>query len=494
MRSIRARVLGVVLALLVVMLTTLSWRSYRDAQHEIEEVFDAQLAHAARLVAALVGPQAGAQDSQRLQSALDAATGARDASQRELAFAHPYEGKIGIVVFDADGTVALHSSGSPLAHVDALRQLLPLPLTTAAAGAPIGDVAAQGQGRGHGYHDVVVGDWAWRVFVLHDYQDDRWVLVGDRADIRGELAGKIALRSLIPDLIGIPTLALLVWLAVGWGLRPLGRMAQLLRERDAGRLDPLVLDPLPDELEPAVSSLNRLLRQVTDTLERERRFLSYAAHELRTPLAVLHLHAHNARHAADLQDREAALQQLDAGVLRATRLAEQLLLLARLEPETSAGPRTRIGLAAFLRQEMAELGALSLDRGQELTLEVPPGDACPVDADEAGLRALVQNLLTNAVRHTPEGGHIRVALRRDAQGGLELCLQDSGPGVPPALRQRVLEPFFHHGTTPGAGLGLAIVARVVQRHGWTLQLEDSPLGGLQVRVGFAPPGTTGAPG
>lgn len=484
MRSIRARVLGVVLALLGVLLTTVSWRSYRDAQHEIEEVFDAQLAHAARLVAALVGPRAGELDKQRLQSALDAASGALDASQQPLRFAHEYEDKIGIVVFDAAGIVALHSSGSPLAHVDVLRRLLPLPPPSSAERQPIGDVAAQDLGRGPGYHDVVVDDWVWRVFVLHDYQDGLWVLVGDRADVRGELAGKIALRSLLPDLVGIPVLAALVWLAVGWGLRPLGRMAQLLRQRDPGRLDPLVLEPLPEELEPAVSSLNRLLRQVTQTLERERRFLSDAAHELRTPLAVLHLHAHNARHAADAADREAALRQLDAGVMRATRLAEQLLLMARLEPGAAPLQRVRTDLAAFVRQEMAELAALSLARGQDLDLEVPPGEAFLIEADEAGLRALVQNLLTNAVRHTPPGGQIRVALRHAPDGRAELQLQDSGPGVAPELRQRVLEPFFRQASTPGAGLGLAIAARVVEAHGWQLHLEDAPLGGLQARVVF----------
>lgn len=484
MRSIRARVLGVVLALLLVLLTAMSWRSYLDAQHEIEEVFDAQLAHAARLVAALVGPNAGEQDNQRLQSALDGASGALDAAQQPLRFAHEYEGKIGIVVFDAAGAVALHSAGSPLAHVEVLRRLLPLPPPSSAERQPIGDAAAHERGRGPGYHDVVVGDWAWRVFVLHDYQDGLWVLVGDRADVRGELAGKIALRSLLPDLLGIPTLAVLVWLAVGWGLRPLGRMAQLLRQRDPGRLDPLVLEPLPDELEPAVSSLNRLLQQITDTLERERRFLSHAAHELRTPLAVLHLHAHNALHAADAADREAALHQLDAGVMRATRLAEQLLVLARLEHGLPSQDLARIDLAAFLRQEMAELGALGQARRQELSLEAPEAAACVVRADEAGLRALLQNLLTNAIRHTPAGGQIQVELAHSAGGGVELKVHDSGPGVAPELRQRVLEPFFRQGGGQGAGLGLAIVARVAQLNGWRLHLEEGPLGGLQVRVEF----------
>ncbi len=299
--------------------------------------------------------------------------------------------------------------------------------------------------------------------------------------MRDELAGQIAFRSMLPELVGLPVLALLVWLAVGWGLRPLQGMAQLLKSRDPDNLSPLLLERLPDELEPAVASLNRLLMQVTELLDREKRFLSYAAHELRTPLAVLRLQADNAVRAPDPADRELALKQLDRSVVRATRLVEQLLALARLEPGAVRLQADRLDLAAVVRNEIAEIGTMAFDRGQELTLEVDEGQDFHLRADEASLQILLQNLISNAVRHTPERGQVRVWL--DAvPGAVELHVQDSGPGVPPEMRSRVFERFFRDGPGQGAGLGLSIVSRIVELHGGQVGLRDSPLGGLDVVV------------
>ena len=220
---------------------------------------------------------------------------------------------------------------------------------------------------------------------------------------------------------------------------------------------------------------------MTEARERERRFLSYAAHELRTPLAVLHVQAHNALHAPDPADREAAIRQIDRNVVRATHLSEQLLLLARLEPGLVRLQRVALDLAAFLRQELAELITLSLQRDQELTLQVQPGERFVIHADEQGLHSLVENLVANAIRHTPQGGQIQVVLERQSDG-IRLRFQDSGPGIAPELRERVFEHFFRQGAGQGAGLGLAIVARVAELHDWRLQLHDSPLGGLEVCI------------
>ena len=291
-----------------------------------------------------------------------------------------------------------------------------------------------------------------------------------------------------------------------------------------------------------VASLNRLLLQVTALLERERRFLAYAAHELRTPLAVLRIHAQNALQAPDPADRDDALRQLEAGIDRATRVVAQLLTLARLEPDAGARHMAPVDLLALARQELAELTPLALEHDQELALEVEgegeaaeagdPGDqpepaaigetddkadagemgdlrkvgavakerhdggaggrnargtggARPADfglvADAPALGILLQNLVSNAVQHTPPGGRIRVVLEGDAEA-VVLRVQDSGPGVAPELRGKVFERFFRAGGGSGAGLGLSIVARIVELHHGTITLGDSPLGGLEVWV------------
>lgn len=475
--SIRRRILLLVMSVLAATLAVLAVWSYRDAQHEIEEVLDAQLAQSARLLAGLASRDVARGGRDALQSALDRAGEAPGRSGQAPRFAHEYEGKLGFVVLDSKGEVLLHSASMALGAFGDVR---------IGPSRPAGERAPPSQapmaallGVPAGYHDAVIRGERWNVFLLDDPGGETWILVGDRADVRDELAGQIAFRSMVPELIGLPVLALLVWLAVGWGLRPLRQMAQLLKSRHPENLSPLVLERLPDELEPAVASLNRLLVQVTELLERERRFLSYAAHELRTPLAVLRLQASNAVQAPDAADRAAALAQLDRSVARATRLVEQLLALARLEPGAVHLDLARLDLAALARNEIAELGAMALDRGQEVTLDVDDGQDLHVRADESCLAILMQNLISNAVRHTPEKGQVRVWLHA-LPDAVEVHVQDSGPGVPPESRARVFERFFREGPGQGAGLGLAIVARIMELHAGRIELRDSPLGGLDV--------------
>ncbi|HMV94230.1 MAG TPA: ATP-binding protein, partial [Thauera aminoaromatica] len=314
-----------------------------------------------------------------------------------------------------------------------------------------------------------------------DARDRQWILVGEREDVRGELLGRITLRSVLPDLVGLPLVAVLVWLAIGWGLRPLARIVESLQARGPDDLSALALQDVPQELEPMVAALDRLLHQVNELLERERRFLAYAAHELRTPLAVLRIHAQNALQAPDPADREEALRLLGSGIERATRVVAQLLTLARLEPDASRPKRLPIELLALVREQLAELTPLADEHGQDLALEADEGADFHLLGDAGSLGILMQNLVGNAVRHTPPDGCIRVLLEA-TPAAIVLRVQDSGHGVPPELREKVFERFFRAGGGQGAGLGLAIVARIVELHGGTIALDGCALGGLEVRV------------
>jgi len=463
-RSIRQRTLALLLGTLLISLSLISWRSYRDARHEIEELFDAQLAQSARLVQGLVGREMDPQARGALQAALNAAVNAR---RDQGVPGHDYETKLGFQVYAADGSPLLQSAGAP---DGALQQLL----------AGLGD-APNFARLPAGYHDVLLDGHAWRLFLLEDREDGLWILLSERGDVRGELVGKIARRSLLPDLIGLPLLALLIWLAVGWGLRPLARMAQLLKSRDPHNLAPLLLAPLPQELEPVAASLNRLLQQVNQLLEREKRFIADAAHELRTPLAVLRIHAQNAQQAASEGEREQALEQLIAGVDRTTRVVTQLLTLARLEPSAQRLSLADIDLLPLCRETLAELTPLALARGQELTLEADEQADSHLSGDAASLATLLQNLVGNALQYTPEGGQIQVGLQANATT-VTLRVDDTGPGVPATQRDKLFERFYRQSDGEGAGLGLAIVARIAELHGASIELADSPLGGLQVSV------------
>ncbi|HET9463206.1 MAG TPA: ATP-binding protein [Thiobacillus sp.] len=488
MHSIRSRTLVLVLGLLGVSLAVISWISYRDAQHEIEELFDAQLAQTARLLEGMVSRDMTPSARESLQLALNQAAG----TLAEAMPGHRYESKLAFQVFDGNAEVVLQSASAPaglLERLLAARQPnLSGPTTIGAAGLPAGlsDELV-------GYHEIPIDVHSWRVFVLHDVRDEFWIVVGEREDVRGELVHKIALRSLAPDFIGLPLLALLVWLAIGWSLTPLKQMANLIKARNPDKLAPLVIAGLPRELEPMAAALNRLLQQLNALLEREKRFLADAAHELRTPLAVLRIHAQNAAGAPDPADRAEALRQMLHGVDRATRLAEQLLTLARLEPNAARLKLNELDLHAFVRNELAELTPLALERGLELALSADDTGDYRLQADATSLGVLLQNLVTNAIQYTPEGGRIQVLLK-EAPDKVELHVQDSGPGVPKAMRAKLFERFFREGVGSGAGLGLSIVQRIVELHRGTLILGDAPLGGLDVQVHLPRHGTNNGTG
>lgn len=474
MRSIRARTLLLVLGLLSLSMSAISYKSYRDAQHEIEELFDAQLAQSARLLQGMLGRAMPAAERQALQGALDLALQARhNPENRALSTGHAYEGKLAFQVFDEQGQMLLQSASAP---PDLLPQLV-AEFTPRSAAMPLASLAEQLSG----YHQVAQNGHQWRLFILRDRQNQHLILAAEREDVRGELVQKIALRSLLPDLIGLPLLALLVWLAIGWGLRPLQRMAESIKARAPDSLAPLVFGPLPHELEPMGAAINRLLLQVNQLLDQEKRFIADAAHELRTPLAVLRIHAQNALETPDPEDRREALRQLGAGVDRATRVVAQLLTLARLDPDVVQLAMRPINLLDYLRNDLAELTPLALERHQELSLKADEAADYRLLADGPSLGTLLQNLVSNAVQYTPDGGRIRVQLQAQVDA-IVLRVQDSGPGVDEAQREKLFERFYRLGDGQGAGLGLSIVRRVVELHRGTIALGESPLGGLEVCV------------
>ena len=476
--SIRGRTLLLVLLLLTLTTSLLTYKSYRDAQHEIEELFDARLAQSARLLEGLLYGSEPEATRQAMQRALSQA--AVNSAAEDQKSGHPYESKLSFQVLDQTGEVQLESAQAPQAALPTLLSQLgvtSLRETARSSGQSMLTLAEQLPG----FHDIALGAYDWRVFMLHEPNKGFWILVGERDDVRGELVQKIVLRSLTTEILGLPLIGLLVWFAVGLGLRPLRQMAEVLKQRDPDSLAPLTLAPMPAELEPMTAALNRLLLQANQLLMREKRFIADAAHELRTPLAVLRIHTQNALQAPDADDRTAALGQLEPAVQRATRVVAQLLTMARLEPKAVQMSMTDVDLALFLRNELAELTPLALARQQELMLELDEAADYHLHADAPSLGLLLQNLVSNAVQHTPAGGQVRVSLHAEPQS-LCLWVEDNGPGVPEDQRQKLFERFYRQGAGQGAGLGLSIVQRIVELHNGEIQLADSAAGGLRVSV------------
>jgi len=272
-------------------------------------------------------------------------------------------------------------------------------------------------------------------------------------------------------------------LALRWTIRPLALIAARWNERSHVSLQAITLHGVPRELLPFATALNDLLARIHELLVRERRFAANAAHQIRTPLAGLQLGLSRAAEAPDLASARAVIHELQGSTQRTARLLQQLLALGRLDPETAfdldAQPVDLVMLAH-------DVGALYLDaalaKGLDLAL-LTPDHPVPAPVQAALVSEALGNLVDNALRYCPPGSTVEISVLADPP---TLLVADSGPGLPAAERDAVLERFVRGrgASGDGSGLGLAIVREIAELHRATLTLEDSALGGLAVRLVF----------
>jgi two-component system OmpR family sensor kinase len=334
-----------------------------------------------------------------------------------------------------------------------------------------------------GYSTVATDAGAWRLYTL--LQRGFAVRVAQPMHVRNEIAARAAVRTMTPFLLLVPLLIALVWLFVARGLKPLETLATAVKARTPASLKPIEAQRVPQEIEPVVASLNDLLARLTRALEHQRAFVADAAHALRTPLTALTLQIQLAERAGTPEERAAAFATVKDGVARASRLVDQLLTLARNEPEAADRSVAPIDLGALASDVVAAYATIAEARNVDLGL-TRRDEHVEVQGEPEALKTLLSNLVDNALRYTPSGGRVDVAALRDAGEAL-LEVADSGPGIPAAERERVFDRFYRTqgNDVPGSGLGLAIVKSIAQRHGARIGLEDGPGGvGLRARVAF----------
>jgi two-component system, OmpR family, sensor kinase len=335
-----------------------------------------------------------------------------------------------------------------------------------------------------GFSDIVLAGAHWRVFAT--VARDRVIQVAQPVRLRLDLAAHAAFKSVLPLAALAPLLGLAIWWQVGASLASLARLAADVKRRDDEALDPLPQRETPAEVEPLVAALNGLLARLRRAFDTQRAFVADAAHELRSPLTALKLQLELVRRAGDEPARQAAIATLSGGIERSIHLVEQLLALARTEPGGPSTPNDEFDLAEAIREAAAAVVPFALERGT--TIELVAEHAVPVRGDPALLRLLGRNLLDNAVRYAPAGAQVTAKVEA-ADRGPRLLVDDSGAGIPVAERERVFDRFYRRGDDhandeAGSGLGLAIVKGIAERHGATVELGDSPLGGLRVTVQF----------
>lgn len=331
-----------------------------------------------------------------------------------------------------------------------------------------------------GFVTVTMPGGSWRVYT--HVGDFDVVQIAQPMSVRSRQAAAVALRTVMPLLLLLPLLGLLVWVVVGHGLDPLRRAALEVSQRSPDALQPIGQRDLPQEVQPLIGSLNGLLERLSHALESQRAFVADAAHALRTPVTALQLQVQLLERAQSEQERAAATGRLKDGLKRMTHLVEQLLTLARQDPahEPAAQPVALDALAAEVVGEQSVLAA-----AKSIDLGLVHADPLTVTGEREALRVLLSNLVDNAIRYTPAGGRVDVAVASEA-GRPVLTVEDTGPGIPPEERPRVFGRFYRaEQGGAGSGLGLAIVQNISQRHGAEVELGSGRDGrGLRVSVRF----------
>ncbi len=309
----------------------------------------------------------------------------------------------------------------------------------------------------------------WRQFAAA--VGTRIVQAAQPLEVRNRLAASAALRILQPVLLLIAFLAIAIWFVIVQVLQPLNKTARAVSKKSPSSLTPLETKGLPFELKSLVDAINHLMQRLGDSLTAQQRFASDAAHELRTPLAGIKLQAQLLSRAKTDDDRAKYAGRLQQGVSRATRLVEQLLTIARLDPDASKKPMAEAHLADIVKSVAEDLAPIAETKHITLTANAP--DPVTALGLPDALRLMIANLSDNAIRYTPEGGRIEIGLKEDS-GVAVITVTDNGPGIAPEERQRVFERFYRAlGTkVQGTGLGLAIVQRIVAIHDAEIRIED----------------------
>ena len=464
--SIRQRLVSRVLLISLGLLIVFLLIAYNDVHHETEELFDAQLARSARLILSMAQAEIEEGDfhdiaqfqlfleSNRLTAA-DQTISQQD--DEGTSAGHYYETKLAFMVIHNTDAIVLRSYNAPAI------------LTSA---------------RVPGYSTVTDKDTRWRLFRLDSNQGDMHSITAERLDVRNDLVGKISSDLLILFVLLICLLGVVIWFAISSGLEPLRELASQIQSRNEDNLDAVNDSNVPQEVSAIVQALNRLFIRLGNALQRERHITSDAAHELRTPLAAVKLHAELARTSSSPAERDAALDNVIEGVNRSSHLVEQLLALARLEPDTWNQQQRVTDLAALVSDEISEHATMAAKKNIQLLDQAQ--DNSLIRGDAAALHLMLRNLLDNAITYTQPGGTVVVSTRMHDS---KICLyvEDNGPGINPAESQRVFERFYRveNHDQPGCGIGLSIVARVVELHQASITLRQPETGkGLLVEVCF----------
>ncbi|HHI92532.1 MAG TPA: hypothetical protein ENK04_03305 [Gammaproteobacteria bacterium] len=443
-RSIRQNLLLLVLGAVSVAWVAVGLFIYYSVQHEIEEVYDAQLAQNAKLLASLVRHEM--EEFHQLQI---------DISDF-LPVVHKYETKISFIIYHGDGTLMTRSPSSPILPVN--ENL-------------------------NGFRKVQADNKVWYTYNFRDPKTNLLIQTAQRHDVREEMVAYINHGIVVVMLAALPFIAILLWISISRGLRPLVNLADTISGRSIHQLEQITFDGVPTEVRPIIGALNSLFDRLRLAFEKERRFTADAAHELRTPLAGIKTQAQVVMRSTENKQRQQAITQVITGVERSARLVNQLLILASVDADQHI-TKTELDLKQLCAAIIGEKITSALEKNIDISLQ---GESvASIYGNEGLVRILVVNLVGNAVRYTPNQGRIVVSVTTESENVM-INVKDSGPGIPESLRAHVFDRFKRgeHPDISGSGLGLSIVLRIAELHQAKIELgQGLDNTGLGIKIIF----------
>jgi two-component system, OmpR family, sensor histidine kinase QseC len=447
MNSMRAKLLLILLLTTgAVWLSAAAW-IYWSTQARVEQVLDARLREAARMVDSLI-------TDHRIEIA--SAAEAIQGLDVERIADEPYSHQLSCQIWSLAGTLVGRSEAAPrerLASSD------------------------------DGFSQSTVDGETWRVYTVLNVDRGVQVMVGDNLQVRRSLVNDVMTGTLLPMTLVLPIAGLLIWLSVQRGMRPLDSMAGLLGQRHADDLRPVDLPDAPGELRPALDAINGLFGRVAGAREREKSFTAFAAHELKTPLAGLKTQAQIALASDDAGIRRHALEQIAVGVDRSSRLVRQLLDLAAADANEDQKINSSVDAAAIIRDGIQSVENIAARC--DVTIDVRGAADGVIACDRALATTALRNIVENGVLHSPAGGKVQIAISPSRQD-VRFEVIDGGPGMSGEDLAHACERFYRGASrdAAGSGLGLAIVDTIMRRVGGRLTLANEKGGGFRATLHF----------
>jgi signal transduction histidine kinase len=327
----------------------------------------------------------------------------------------------------------------------------------------------------NGLHKVTVGEKSWQMAAVTTPSNLYVVQFAEPSETPLYAVRSVLLEYIVyPLAIFLPMAAIVMGLVIRFGLKPLNQLIQVIGKRNPDDLAPITVPKYYAETTTLVEALNNLLTKVSGTLSRERRFLADAAHELRTPLAVVQAQAHLLEIADDPKEKATAARELDRGIERAASLVTKLLTSAQLNSEEFKHQFVLSELNAIVQERIAALSVLAVKKDIELSFHQTEIITAPICLSL--FNSALDNILDNAIRYTPSHGAIEISLRKGNQSQFVVAILDNGPGISPPLHEKAFERFYRveGNEESGSGLGLAIAKQAMQVHKGEIKLSNGP--------------------